>query len=308
MRTTTLWVAIAILFAGPAVVVPPQTPSQVVTASISGQREPQYPPSPPPQEAPPQTRSETDLPESPSAEPCLCTHLVYFRPKDKPDQRLDTNGTIDASVRSLRAWFVGQVGKQPRMDRLGGTTLFDITHVLGTKDAAAYTTLGSITEELRAKGLNEGSKRYLIYAAVDRGTTCGEATYPIATLTDTTYAAIYLDSKSCSPRDFGNGTASGAGMAETIAAHEWLHAEGVVAPSAPRHCASAPYHVCTGPLWMVPTGVATNLDPEQSDVMYPLIDARLSKKVLDRERDDYVDHPWLVHPNLRNSPYLESGP
>jgi hypothetical protein len=307
LRTSVLWVAVAILVASSVSADPVSAPDPRIASSTAGHSDAPYPPSPPPSDAPARARSETDLPETPSDDPCWCTHLIYFRPKDKPDQRLDTNGTIDASVRSLRAWFVQQMKKQPRFDRLGGTNLFDITHVLGTKEATAYTSLASITEELRAKGLNEPSKRYLIYASIDRGTTCGEATYPYVGLTVTTYAAIYLDSAPCSSRDFGNGTAAGSGMAETIVAHEWLHADGVVAPSAPHHCPTSMYHVCTGPLWMIPTSVAGSLDPEQPDVLYPLIDARLSKKVLDRDRDDYLDHPWLVHPNLRNSAYLEPG-
>lgn len=265
-------------------------------------------PSAPPTDPAARERSEADQPDGlPDGAPCLCTHLIYFRPSDRPDQRLDTNGTIDASIRSLRAWFANSIGRQPRIDRLAGTAQFDITHVLGGRTAAQYTTLSSIIEDLRARGLNEPSKRYVIYAAIDRGTTCGEATYPYPGLTTTTYAAIYLDSLPCSARDFGNGTLGGAGIAETIATHEWLHAEGVVPVTAPRHCTTSPYHLCTGPLWLVPTSVTTPLDPEQSDVMYPLIDARLSKKVLDRNRDDYLDHGLATHANLRDSAFLEAG-
>lgn len=306
LRITLILAALAVAMAswGVAAIPPSVLPVASSTAAPGAER---YPPSPPPANPPQRERAEEDLPEPlPEATACWCTHLIYFRPSDRPDQRLDTNGTIDASARSLRAWFVQQSGRQPRIDRVGSTSLFDITHVAGSKKSADYTSLSSITDELKARGLSDPSKRYLVYAAVDRGTTCGEATVPYPLVSAATYALIYMDSLPCSARDFGNGTASGAATAETIAAHEWLHAEGVVPVTAPRHCTASPYHVCTAGLWLVPaSATGSQLDPESSDVMFPLIDARLSKKALDRDRDDYLDHPWMTHRNLRDSAFLE---
>jgi len=53
-------------------------------------------------------------------------------------------------------------------------------------------------------------------------------------------------------------------------------------------------------LWLV-----AGADPEESDIVFPVINARLSQKVLDRDHDDYLDHPWPHLANLRNSLWLE---
>jgi len=51
--------------------------------------------------------------------------------------------------------------------------------------------------------------------------------------------------------------------------------------------------------------VVPGLDPEESDAVFPVITAKLSQKVLDRDHDDYLDHPWPHIPNLRDSLWLE---
>ena len=41
-------------------------------------------------------------------------------------------------------------------------------------------------------------------------------------------------------------------------------------------------------------------------ITFPIVTGRLASKVLDRERDDYLDHPLGdVLPDLRDSPWLE---
>jgi hypothetical protein len=191
------------------------------------------------------------------------------------------------------------MGRSPRIARAGGG--YDLTKVPGDAAADTYTSLEAITTELRRRGFTAANKRYLIYAAVNRGGVCGEGEYPDPLGTVARYAAVYLDSAaSCGARDFGGGTAASAGKSDTIAAHEWLHNEGVAPLLAPHTCASSPYHVCTGPLWL-----GGDIDPEAHDVVFPIITARLSTMVLDRDRDDYLDHPWPHIPNLRDSVWLE---
>lgn len=228
------------------------------------------------------------------------THVVYFVPRDKADQALDTDGTISDSISSMRSWFFAQMGRAPRMD-MASDGDYGITFVSGDHPAASYAKLSDITTELQRKGFNAASKRYLIYAAVNEGSTCGASEYPIEPGTTGHYAAVYLDSSAgCGARSFGDGSATGAGKSETIAAHEWLHEEAVAPLASPHACASSPYHVCTGALWQVP-----GLDPEEPDIEFPVINKPLSQKVLDIGHDDYLDAPWPWIPNLRSSPWLE---
>lgn len=247
--------------------------------------------------------------DQPDAEPTLNqTHAVYFVPRDRPDESLDDNGTLSRSITGTREWFAretsrnGLGARRPRMDRLAGGG-WDITFVRGDQDAAAYTALSVISSELTAKGLNDPNKRYLIYAALSRGGICGEGFYPLPGFpTSGRFSAVYLDSDaSCGARDFGGGTAATAGKAEAIAAHEWLHNEGVASPLSPHHCPGSNYHVCTVVLYLLPG----DMDTESPDVLFPYINARLSAKVLDRDLDDYLDHSWPHLANLRASPWLE---
>ena len=230
------------------------------------------------------------------------THAVYFVPKDRPNENLDLSGALVRSIDGMRAWFYREMRKQPRFDRIPGTSAYDITYVRGMENAGHYDSLQDIVDELKMRGFAAADKRYLVYAAVNRGMTCGEGQFPYVPSSETgRYAAVYLDSvSSCGARDFGGGTAATAGKAETIAAHEWLHNEGVVPLVAPHSCPPPAHsHACTGPLWLTPEN-----DPEAPDVMFPIIVRRLATAVLDRDRDDYLDHPW-PYADLRDSRWLE---
>lgn len=240
------------------------------------------------------------------------THVIYFVPSDRPDQNLDEDGTLARSIDAIRDWFLretrrdGRTGKRPRIDRLS-TGAYDITFLRGQQAADAYTSIDVIRDELIARGFAVENKRYLVYAALSRGQICGEGYFPIPGVIEARYAVVYIATaadSACGGSDFATGSTAGtAGKAETIAVHEWLHNEGVVSPLSPHHCAAySRYHVCTGPLWLVP---GEELDPEGPDVMYPIINRRLRDKALDREFDDYLDHGWPHLANLRDSPWLE---
>jgi hypothetical protein len=240
------------------------------------------------------------------------THLVYFVPKDRPDESLDST-TLPRSVDAMRAWFSREFARSgdastPRFDRLVGGG-WDITFVRGDEAAAWYgsmpgaNALADVRAELQRKNFSSPAKRYLIFGALDAGTTCGEGDYPLQPEEDTGhYAIVYLDSAdACGARAFAtSGSASGGGKAETIAAHEWLHTEGVAPLAAPHHCATSPYHICTGPLWLAP-----DLDPESREIVFPVITGALGGEELDRDRDDYLDSPVPGARNLRSSPWLE---
>lgn len=190
------------------------------------------------------------------------------------------------------------------MDRIGSTEQFDITFVRGRSQAAYYTNFSRLTEELSQRGFADASKRYVIYAGLDRGTTCGESTFGYPRIPGTTYAALYLDSSGCKGSELGQGTVASSGTAETIVAHEWLHADGFVFVTSPRHCPVSLHHVCTAGLYLASstTGVP---DSERADVMFPLSDQKLSQRQLDPGRNDYLDHGIPNAPDLRRSVWLE---
>lgn len=246
-------------------------------------------------------RRTTDAPDATAPGECHCTHLIYFVPADGADDSLDVDGTLAGSIRAIRTWFGTQMQQAPRVDRVGTSDTEDITFVRGRNPAATYASLRVLIAELSDRGFNEPGKRYLVYAGLDRGTVCGESTYGNPLLPGATYAAVYLDSTQCGARDLG-----GQGRADATATHEWLHAEGLVQVGAPRHCPTSPYHVCTVALHLV-ASVTGIRDPEHPDILYPYVDTRLSAKVLDRGRDDYLDHGLPVVHDLRRSAYLEAA-
>lgn len=243
-------------------------------------------------------RRTVDAPEA-DAGACNCTHLIYFVPSDGRDDALDVNGAIGNSAKAVSTWFAAQMQMQPRWDRIGTSELYDITFVRGRGPGSSYADLTTVTNELAARGFDDPAKRYLVYAGLDRGTVCGESTFGGPVLPGPTYAVVYLDSPDCGARPLG-----GQGRGDGIAAHEWLHADGVVPPVATHHCPSSPHHVCTIALHMVAsvTGIA---DPEAGDIMYPYVGTKLSMKVLDRDRDDYLDHGIPFAQDLRRSLFLE---
>lgn len=247
----------------------------------------------------PSVRRTVDTPEDPLAGACSCTHLIYFVASDGADHALDVDGTIAASSRAIGTWFAGQMRMRPRIDRIGTSELEDITFVRGRLTASSYSDLRTLTAELADRGFDDPAKRYLVYAGLDHGATCGDATYGWPVLPGPMYAAVYLDSPDCGGRALGNQQ-----RGDAIAAHEWLHMDGGVPITAPRHCPVSPYHVCTAALPLVAdaTGIT---DPEATDILYPYVRSRLAGKVLDRGRDDYLDHGIPGASDLRRSAFLE---
>lgn len=272
--------------------------------------------SPPPRDVvePGGRPSESDLEDE---LPGHQTHVIYFVPANREDENLDQT-KLPVSIDAIRSWFARETGAsgpaiQPRFDR-DTTGAWDISFVRGAKNAGEYTDMNDIVDELVAKGFDQAMKRYLIFSATSRdgvgnpGGICGEGDYPWPGFPVRNYAVVHLDSGGCNARVFAVGPGPNGGKrAEAIAVHEWLHNEGMTPFGAPKQCASSITHVCTGPLWALPRvdGVGY-LDPEHPDVMYPLITVGLGEKSLDRDHDDYLDHPG-VWTDLRDSPWFESA-
>lgn len=228
------------------------------------------------------------------------THAIYLVPRDRQDEHLDARGgLIPRALDGTRAWFQANMGKAPRFDRTR-TRAHDITFIRGARKAIAYD-FASIVGEVRAGGFDAANKRYAIFASVSQGGTCGESQFPLTpNVSLGRFLVVWLDStQACGARDPGRGTVKTAGRTDTILAHEWLHTEGAVPMLAPRHCPGHAYHACTAALWTFPA-----MDPELADVMFPYAGMPLRDKILDRGRDDYLDHGLPHVRDVRDSVYL----
>ncbi|HEX2296473.1 MAG TPA: hypothetical protein VHN37_14355 [Actinomycetota bacterium] len=242
-------------------------------------------------------------------------HVVYLVPSDASDEGLDTDGTLECSLRAQNQWIAQQSGGlEWRFDTFlmetvaGGRTrtvaVPDITFVRSPQPAANLDNAGGVSAELAARGFDDPDKRYLAYvAAGGGGGACGDAYYPIPNLHEPwsgQYAQVYLDaSAGCGTRAFG--TPGSPSLSESVAQQELMHNDGLTPIGAPHSClnGSPPgfAHVCTVGL------PVTNLDPERFDVMYPFAGVPLSQKKLDIGHDDYFRHS-LPLTRLESSPFL----
>jgi hypothetical protein len=234
-------------------------------------------------------------------------HVVYVTTTDQPSPALDRLGILEVSLRSQNRWLREQAGIAWRFDtfrfRPPGerrtVRLVDVTFVASGLPSRRLDSLEEVRRLLEARGFDRPARRYLAYVASDAGSVCGEAEYPLSNDPQDAerYGALYLYSDpGCGSRVFAERVARPS-WSEAIAMQEFVHNDGIVPLTAPHNCPSAPAHVCTPGLELTP------LDPERADVMFPFVSGPLSEKVLDRDRDDYLDHDW-PHRDFRQSPYL----
>lgn len=259
-------------------------------------------------------RGEADRPDRQSGRQ---VHVVYLVAEDFPDERLDTKGVLNCSVRAWSKWFVEQTGGlEWRIDtfkpRSGKTSeVVDITFVPASVPGAELSTTASVEAELQRAGLVDPQKLYLAYVAADGGGTCGRGRYPLASTGDGgvfgghgRFAYAYLfGAEGCHGHDFG--VPGSPRWIEATVMQEMLHSEGVVPLGAPHACTGIdpmPNHLCTPGLGLTELA-GVGLDPERVDVMFPFVSVPLSEKVLDRDHDDYFAHSLPLR-DLGDSPYL----
>ena len=239
-------------------------------------------------------------------------HVIYFVPSDAVDNQLDTNGVLEDSVASMQSFLRADIGRGLRFDtfRDGKTTALDISFVRGDLTASEYSqtdhadgAFGAVTEELEDRGWTAGAavKRYLVYyeGPAESSGICGTAYVNIAD-GFAQWSVVWLGaSPGCGARDFGT-PETGGGMSESIALHENFHNEGMVPLQALHQCWAFTFHLCTAA-----AGAAVDaLDPENIDLMFPFVTFPLRDKVVDRDRDDYYDHPFL-HRDMAESPFWD---
>jgi hypothetical protein len=236
---------------------------------------------------------------------------MYFVPSDGVDETLDTNGVIANAAASMNLWFDGQTGgRHLRLDTYldGKTPRLDVSFVRGNRTTAEYAgdadgAFTAITDELEERGwtASPAVKRYLVYYAgpAEDENVCGTAFVPLAG-GFAQWSVVFLDANpGCGARDFGT-PATGGGMSEAIAVQELEHNEGMAPLTAPHQCWAFNFHICTAA-----AGAALEtLDPESADVMFPFVTFPLRDKLIDRDRDDYFEHPFPYR-DLSDSPFWE---
>lgn len=244
-------------------------------------------------------------------------HTIYFVPSDGADNQLDINGTLDDALAAMNAWFASETdGFQMRLDTYVDRKVVrpDITFVRGLKTTAEYAAdadgaFTAITDELEERGWTAppGLKRYLVYyeGPAESAGICGTA-YLTTGAGYAQWSVVFLGAASgCGARDFGT-PEIGAGVSESIAVQEMLHNEGQTRPEAPHHCIGLlnHFHICTALVGSQLEIVQRGLDPESVDALFPYVTFRLADKKLDKDRDDYYNHPFL-HRNLATSAFWE---
>jgi hypothetical protein len=244
-------------------------------------------------------------------------HTIYFVPSDGADNQLDINGTLDDALAAMNGWFASETGGfQIRLDTYADRKAVrpDVTFVRGLRTTAEYAgdpdgAFTAVTDELEERGwtASPGVKRYLVYyeGPAESAGICGTA-YLTTGAGFAQWSVVFLGaSPGCGARDFGT-PATGAGVSESIAVQEMLHNEGQTRPEAPHHCVGLlnHFHICTALVGSQLERVQRGLDPESVDALFPYVTFRLADKKLDKDRDDYYNHPFL-HRDLASSPFWE---
>lgn len=242
-------------------------------------------------------------------------HTIYFVPSDGTDNALDTDGTLENALAAMNQWFEIETGdRRMRLDTYVDkqVTRPDISFVRGLRTTAEYTsdedgTFTAVTSELTQRGWNAypGLKRYLVYyeGPAQSPGICGTAFLTLGA-GFAQWSVVFLGAApGCGARDFGS-LETGAGVSESIAVQEMLHNEGHTRPEAVHHCAANPFHNCTALVGSQLTRFQRGLDPESVDALFPFVTFALRDKRLDKDRDDYYDHPFL-HRDLVLSPFWE---
>ncbi len=240
-------------------------------------------------------------------------HTIYFVPSDGADNSLDIDGTLEDALAAMNQWFENETpGRRLRLDTydLKGVVRPDITFVRGLKTTAEYSsggTFSAVTTELTERGWSAypGLKRYLVYyeGPAQSPGICGTAFFTLGS-GFAQWSVVFLGAAAgCGARDFGS-PETGAGVSESIAVQEMVHNEGQLRPEAIHHCAANLFHICTALAGSQLTRIQRGLDPESVDALFPFVTFALRDKRLDKDRDDYYDHPFL-HRDLRFSPFWE---
>jgi hypothetical protein len=218
-------------------------------------------------------------------------HVLYVVPSDGTDRALDTDGTIDASVRNLQGWLRGQTGGRGlRLDTFQSE--LDVSfHRLTLTDAQIAANgifvRDALERELKAAGFDAPGKIYAVYYDGSSTAACGGGAWPPALPGNV--GALYLRAT------FGAGfpcydpapSRIALQLMDLAILHEVLHTMGFVATCAPHHTRAG--HVSDSP----------------NDLMWAG-EGSWNPSVLDVGRDDYFAAGGPGCLDLAASTYLEA--
>ena len=103
-------------------------------------------------------RATEDRPDEVAGEQ---VHLVYAIPTDAPDEQLDVNGELNASIARMQAWLAGQTGgPKLRLDTYQGQP--DITFVRTSLEPDLDENL-NVRQYVERLGFTNPKKLYLMY-------------------------------------------------------------------------------------------------------------------------------------------------
>lgn len=215
-------------------------------------------------------------------------HVFYVLCANCEDRRLDVDGTLERSIRSLQTWLGNQTGGRTlRIDSYRGRpdiTFFRLGERGGELRGKGSALVNHISDALRDAGFEKRDTKLLIYYDGTNDATCGSSQQGGRA------AAQYLrgitpGGRACISTRFAPwGQAS---WWELGAIHEVLHTLGFVDPSAPNHDPAVPFHVADS----------------RNDLMYG--GEHWTPYFLDSGKDDYFGSavPGEL-PNLLASPFL----
>jgi len=236
-------------------------------------------------------------------------HVLYVVPDGANlDQRLDTLGKIEGSVRNWNNWLATQTGSvtapgpKLRLDTYGANGRLDVTFVqLSAAETLLVGNSGTVRTRLEslllAKGFNATNKVYLAYYEGD-GAGCASSAWPPTI--HGSLAILYLRGvgsvgpppvADCPPAAFA-GELDVTGEWEYRAVHEVLHPLGLAPPCAPHSSGNG------------------HVDDDTRDILYFGTLPAGTPKRLDLARDDYWGGglPSGCGPDLMNSAYLDPKP
>lgn len=249
-------------------------------------------PTPPPG----QRRSTVDRPDDVLGDQ---VHVMYVLPSDGVDQRLDSDGTVDAAIQLARDWVVAQTNnsRRVRFDTYQGA--LDITFFQSGRSDTEYVSLGvrireALAADLAAAGFSHPRKIYALFYGGGSSSSgaqiaCAQSGRPGSL--SAVYVGCLLERSDIQALIAVHGLPKilGIGMI-----HEVFHALGAVPDCAPHQIAAG--HASDDPRDIMVTSLSAQLASFRDPGFLPLLDAG---------RDDYYAHTNRGCLDLADSTFLE---
>ena len=164
-------------------------------------------------------RATEDRPDEVAGEQ---VHFLYVIPTDAPDEQLDINGELTASIARMQAWLAGQTGgPKLRLDTYQGQP--DITFVRTSLSPPSPFSEGRVVRQfVEQLGFANPKKVYLAYLGTFGAPACG-----LADIGGKAAGVVWL---TCA---LGHPTTAPFSLIDSVAMHEILHVLGAVDDGAP---------------------------------------------------------------------------